>query len=167
MLLTKKNTRLLQLRPDKVLVEETVHGTEVETAVLGNDKPIVAGVGQIINAKDSFYTYENKYDDDSTSTLEIPAKLPEGIVETVRKNALKVFQATECSGLARIDSMLRTEDNEVVLTEVNALPGFTNISMYPKLFEEIGIPYTDLITKLIDYAIERYDHKKTLLHKHD
>ena len=152
---------------DKVLVEETVHGTEVETAVLGNDKPIVAGVGQIINAKDSFYTYENKYDDDSTSTLEIPAKLPEGIVETVRKNALKVFQATECSGLARIDSMLRSEDNEVVLTEVNALPGFTNISMYPKLFEEIGIPYTDLITKLIDYAMERYDHKKTLLHKHD
>lgn len=152
---------------DKVLVEETVHGTEVETAVLGNDKPIVAGVGQIINAKDSFYTYENKYDDDSTSTLEIPAKLAEGIVETVRKNALKVFQATECSGLARIDSMLRSEDNEVVLTEVNALPGFTNISMYPKLFEEIGIPYTDLITKLIDYAMERYDHKKTLLHKHD
>ena len=152
---------------DKVLVEETVHGTEVETAVLGNDKPIVAGVGQIINAKDSFYTYENKYDDDSTSTLEIPAKLPEGIVETVRKNALKVFQATECSGLPRIDSILRSEDNEVVLTEVNALPGFTNISMYPKLFEEIGIPYTDLITKLIDYAMERYDHKKTLLHKHD
>lgn len=78
-----------------------------------------------------------------------------------------MFQATECSGLARIDSMLRSEDNEVVLTEVNALPGFTNISMYPKLFEEIGIPYTDLITKLIDYAMERYDYKKTLLHKHD
>ena len=97
----------------------------------------------------------------------MPAKLPEGIVEKVRKNALKVFQATECSGLARIDSMLRTEAKEVVLTEVNALPGFTNISMYPKLFEEVGIPYTDLITKLIDYAMERYDHKKTLLHKHD
>lgn len=152
---------------DKVLVEETVHGSEVETAVLGNDKPIVAGVGQITNAKGSFYTYENKYADDSTSKLQIPADLPEGIVEKVRSNALKVYRATECSGLARIDSMLRDEDQEIVLTEVNALPGFTNISMYPKLFEEVGIPYTDLITKLIEYGMQRYDHKKTLLHKHD
>ena len=152
---------------DKVLVEETVHGSEVETAVLGNDKPIVAGVGQITNAKDSFYTYENKYDDDSTSTLQIPADLPEGIVEKVRSNALKVYQATESSGLSRIDSMLRDGDNEIVLTEVNALPGFTNISMYPKLFEEVGIPYSELITRLIDLGIERYNHKKTLLHKHE
>ncbi|TSO25640.1 D-alanine--D-alanine ligase family protein [Lactobacillus sp. LL6] len=151
---------------DKVLVEETVHGSEVETAVLGNDDPIVAGVGQITNAKGSFYTYENKYDDDSTSKLQIPADLPEDIVETVRSNALKVYQITECSGMARIDSML-TEDGRVVLTEVNALPGFTNISMYPKLFEEIGVPYTDLITRLIEAGIERYNHKKTLLHKHD
>lgn len=152
---------------DKVLVEETIHGSEVETAVLGNDKPIVAGVGEITNAKGSFYTYENKYDDDSTSTLQIPANLPEGIVETVRKNALKVYQATECSGLARIDSMLREGDNKVVLTEVNALPGFTNISMYPKLFEEVGIPYSELITRLINLGLERFNHKKTLLHKHD
>ena len=152
---------------DKVLVEETVHGSEVETAVLGNDKPIVAGVGQIINAADSFYTYENKYDDASTSTLQIPAKLPEGIVETVRKNALKVYQATECSGLARTDFMLRDEDKKIILTEVNALPGFTNISMYPKLFEEVGIPYSELITRLINLGMERYNHKKTLLHKHD
>lgn len=152
---------------DKVLVEETVHGSEVETAVLGNDKPIVAGVGQIINASDSFYTYENKYDDASTSTLEIPAKLPEGIVETVRKNALKVYQATECAGLARTDFMLRDEDKKVILTEVNALPGFTNISMYPKLFEEVGIPYSELITRLINLGMERFNHKKTLLHKHD
>ncbi len=138
---------------DKVLVEETVPGTEVETAVLGNDNPIVAGVGQITNAKGSFYTYENKYDDDSTSKLQIPADLPDDIVETVRSNALKVYQATECSGLARIDSML-TSDGKVVLTEVNALPGFTNISMYPKLFEEAGIPYTELITRLIEAGQE-------------
>lgn len=151
---------------DKVLVEETVPGTEVETAVLGNDNPIVAGVGQITNAKGSFYTYENKYDDDSTSKLQIPADLPDDIVETVRSNALKVYQATECSGLARIDSML-TPDGKVVLTEVNALPGFTNISMYPKLFEEAGIPYTELITRLIEAGQERFDHKKNLLHKHD
>ncbi len=151
---------------DKVLVEETVPGTEVETAVLGNDKPIVAGVGQITNAKGSFYTYKNKYDDNSTSKLQIPADLPDEIIDTVRKNARKVYEVTECSGMARIDSML-TPGGKVVLTEVNALPGFTNISMYPKLFEEAGIPYTELITRLIEAGMERFDHKKTLLHKHD
>ena len=151
---------------DKVLVEETVHGSEVETAVLGNDKPIVSGVGQITNAEDSFYSYENKYDDNSTSTLQIPAHLPEGIIEKVRKNALKVYKATECSGMSRIDFMRRKDDDEIILTEVNALPGFTNISMYPKLFEEVGIPYSELITRLINLGVERYNHKKTLLHKH-
>lgn len=151
---------------DKVLVEETVPGTEVETAVLGNDKPIVAGVGQITNAKGSFYTYENKYDDNSTSKLQIPANLPDEIIDTVRKNARKVYEVTECSGMARIDSML-TPGGKVVLTEVNALPGFTNISMYPKLFEEAGIPYTELITRLIESGMDRFNHKKTLLHKHD
>ena len=151
---------------DKVLVEETVPGTEVETAVLGNDKPIVAGVGQITNAKGSFYSYKNKYDDNSTSKLQIPADLSQEIIDTVRRNARKVYEVTECSGMARIDSML-TPGGKVVLTEVNALPGFTNISMYPKLFEEAGVPYTELITRLIEVGMERFDHKKTLLHKHD
>ncbi|MGL4706101.1 MAG: D-alanine--D-alanine ligase family protein [Enterococcus faecalis] len=150
---------------DKVLVEETIHGTEVEVAVLGNDKPLVSGVGQIINAAGTFYSYENKYDDDSTTTLQIPAELPAEIVEKIRANALKVYQATECSGLARVDSTLRESDQKIVLTEVNALPGFTNISMYPKLFEEAGIPYSELITRLIEIGQERYEHKKTLLHK--
>ncbi|MBW7985496.1 D-alanine--D-alanine ligase [Lactobacillus helveticus] len=151
---------------DKVLVEETVPGTEVETAVLGNDKPIVAGVGQITNAKGSFYSYKNKYDDNSTSKLQIPADLPQEIIDIVRRNARKVYEVTECSGMARIDSML-TPGGKVVLTEVNALPGFTNISMYPKLFEEAGFPYTELITRLIEVGMERFNHKKTLLHKHD
>ena len=79
---------------------------------------------------------------------------------------MKIYRVTECSGMARIDSMLR-EDGEVIFNELNTLPGFTNISMYPKLFEEAGISYSDLITKLIDLAMERYAHKKTLLHKHD
>ncbi len=151
---------------DKVLVEESVPGTEVETAVLGNDKPIVAGVGQITNAKGSFYTYENKYNDNSTSKLQIPADLPQEIIDTVRSNARKVYEVTESSGMSRIDSML-TPGGKVVLTEVNALPGFTNISMYPKLFEEAGVPYSELITRLIEAGMDRFDHKKTLLHKHD
>lgn len=150
---------------DKILVEETIQGTEVETAVLGNDQPIVSGVGQIINAEGTFYSYENKYDADSTTILQIPADLPKEIVDKVRTNALKVYQITECSGLARVDSTLRESDHQVVLTEVNALPGFTNISMYPKLFEEVGIPYSELITRLIEKGIERYEHKKKLLHK--
>lgn len=150
---------------DKVLVEEAITGTEVETAVLGNDDIIVSGVGQIINAKGSFYSYKNKYDDSSTTTLQIPADLPAEIVEKVRSNAEKIYRATECSGMARIDSMLRTSDHEVIFNELNALPGFTNISMYPKLFEEAGIKYTDLISRLIELAVERHNHKKTLLHK--
>lgn len=152
---------------DKVLVEETIKGTEVETAVLGNDDAIVSGVGQITNAQGSWYSYENKYNDNSTSKLQIPADLPAEIVETVRSQALKVYHATECSGLARVDSMLTTDGHKVIFNELNALPGFTNISMYPKLFEETGIPYAELITKLLDYAVARYNHKKTLLHKHD
>ncbi|KRL62790.1 D-alanine--D-alanine ligase family protein [Lactobacillus psittaci] len=150
---------------DKVLVEEAIHGTEVETAVLGNDDILVSGVGQIINASGSFYSYKNKYEDNSTTTLQIPAELPDEIVETVRSNAEKIYRATECSGMARIDSMLRASDHKVIFNELNALPGFTNISMYPKLFEEAGIKYPDLITRLIDLAIERHNHKSTLLHK--
>lgn len=151
---------------DKVLVEEAIEGTEVETAVLGNDHPIVAGVGQIINDKGTFYTYKNKYDKNSTTKLQIPAQVPVDVVNQVRDNALKVYQATECSGMARIDSML-TPDGKVVFNELNALPGFTGISMYPKLFENAGIPYSDLITKLIEYGQQRYEHKQTLLTKHD
>lgn len=152
---------------DKVLVEETIKGTEVETAVLGNDDAIVSGVGQITNAQGSWYSYENKYNDNSTSKLQIPAALPSEIIETVRRQALKVYHATECSGLARVDSMLTTVGHKVIFNELNALPGFTNISMYPKLFEQVGISYTELITKLLNYALDRYAHKKTLLHKHD
>ncbi len=152
---------------DKILVEEAVHGTELEVAVLGNEKPIASGVGQIINAQGSFYTYENKYDADSTSELQIPAKVSPRISEQVRDLALKVYRVTECSGMARIDTMLRSSDQRVIFNELNALPGFTNISMYPKLFERAGIAYPDLITKLIELGLDRFAHKKTLLHKHD
>ncbi|GFZ27711.1 D-alanine--D-alanine ligase family protein [Lactobacillus corticis] len=152
---------------DKILVEEGIDGTEVETAVLGNDRPVVSGVGQIINKAGTWYTYENKYAAESTTKLQIPADLPTEVVEATRKYALKVYQATECSGLARIDFMLRTSDQKVIFNELNALPGFTNISMYPKLFEEAGIPYTELITKLIELGQARFDHKAKLLHKHD
>ncbi|MCX8737307.1 D-alanine--D-alanine ligase family protein [Lactobacillus sp. B4026] len=150
---------------DKVLVEEAIHGTEIETAILGNDDPIVSGVGQILNAEGTFYSYENKYGENSTSILQVPAELPRSTIEEARSIALKVYQITESSGLSRVDSILRETDKKVIFTEINALPGFTNISMYPRLFEQIGISYSELITKLIENAVDRFNHKQTLLHK--
>lgn len=152
------------LYDDKVLVEESFNMIEVETAVLGNDRPIVSVVGQIVNASNDFYTYENKYDDDSTSTLQIPAQIPAEISEKIRKQALEIFQKLEAFGLARVDFMLENGTNEVIFNELNALPGFTNISMYPKLFEAAGINYPDLIDKLITLGIERFNHKESLSH---
>lgn len=149
---------------DKVLVEESFDMIEVETAVLGNDRPQVSVVGQIVNASDDFYTYENKYDDDSTSTLQIPAQIPEEISDRIREQALLIFQKLEAFGLARVDFMLENNTNEIIFNELNALPGFTNISMYPKLFEAAGIKYPDLIDQLITLGIDRFNHKESLRH---
>lgn len=149
---------------DKVLVEESIKMIEVETAVLGNDRPVVSAVGQIVNATDEFYTYENKYDDDSTSTLQIPAAIPAEISAEIQRQALLIFQKLEAFGLARVDFMLENETNAVIFNELNALPGFTNISMYPKLFEEAGIPYPELIDRLITLALERFWHQEELSH---
>ncbi len=152
---------------DKVLVEEAIDMIEVETAVLGNDRPIVSGVGQIVNATNDYYTYENKYDDSSTSTLQIPAAIPDEARDTIREQAIAIYQKLEAFGLARVDFMLEKGTNEVIFNELNALPGFTNISMYPKLFEQAGIPYSELIDRLIQLGIERHNHKTELSHNVD
>ncbi|WP_056974062.1 D-alanine--D-alanine ligase family protein [Holzapfeliella floricola] len=149
---------------DKVLVEEAINGVEIEVAVLGNENPQASGVGQITTPEGEFYSYENKYIDESGATLAIPAPISEELTEEVRAEALKVYDILECSGLARVDFMLQNSDSQIVFNELNALPGFTNISMYPKLFELAGITYPDLIDHLISYAKERFDHKKELHH---
>lgn len=143
-----------------MLVEEAINGVEIEVAVLGNENPQASGVGQITTPEGEFYSYENKYIDESGATLAIPAPISEELTEEVRAEALKVYDILECSGLARVDFMLQNSDSQIVFNELNALPGFTNISMYPKLFELAGITYPDLIDHLISYAKERFDHKK-------
>ena len=136
----------------KVLVEEFIHGREVEVAVLGNATPAASVCGEIDSGAE-FYDYETKYITD-TSTLYIPARISERAAEEVRQAAVKVYQAMGCSGLARVDFFVGFEDERVVFNEINTLPGFTSISMYPKLFEASGIPYSELLDRLIALAME-------------
>ena len=138
----------------KVLVEEFIHGREVEVAVLGNNTPVASVPGEI-DAGAEFYDYDTKYVTD-TSTLYIPARLSEAAAEQVRQSAVTVYQAMGCQGLARVDFFVTYETEDVVFNEINTMPGFTSISMYPKLFEASGIPYGDLIDKLLDYAVEAF-----------
>ncbi len=136
----------------KVLVEEFIRGREVEVAVLGNETPAASVPGEI-DAGAEFYDYETKYITD-TSTLYIPARISERAAEEVRQAAVKVYQAMGCSGLARVDFFVGYDDEKVVFNEINTMPGFTSISMYPKLFGASGIPYGELLDRLISLALE-------------
>lgn len=136
----------------KVLVEEFISGHEVEVAVLGNDEPIASVVGEVI-AGAEFYDYEAKYISTESRT-EIPANIPAEAAEKLRQAAITVYKAMSCKGLSRVDFFLTYEGNDVVFNEINTLPGFTSISMYPKLFEAYGIPNKVLIDELIRLAME-------------
>ena len=137
---------------DKVLVEEFIQGREVEVAVMGNDSPVASVCGEIDSGAD-FYDYEAKYITD-TSVAYIPARIPEDVAETVRDTAVKIYKAIGCQGLSRVDFFVTWQENKVVFNEINTLPGFTSISMYPKLFGASGIPYPQLIDQLIALALE-------------
>ena len=137
---------------EKVLVEEFICGREVEVAVLGNDNPVASICGEIDSGAD-FYDYDSKYITD-TSTAYIPARIPEDVAEQVREAAVKVYSVVGCQGLSRVDFFVTFEDNRVVFNEINTLPGFTSISMYPKLFAASGIPYGQLIDQLLQLALE-------------
>ncbi len=138
----------------KILVEEFLTGHEVECAVLGNRGNILAScVGEIV-ASQEFYTYDAKYSSDSTSELHIPANIAEKFSEEVRKNAIRAFEALDGKGLSRVDFFVDEQRNKVCINEINTMPGFTSISMYPKLIENSGISYSELITKLIEIASE-------------
>ena len=136
----------------KILVEEFIHGREIEVAVMGNDNPVASICGEIDSGAD-FYDYDAKYVTD-TSTAYIPARIPEDIQEIVREAAVKVYTAIGCQGLSRVDFFVTYEENRVVFNEINTLPGFTSISMYPKLFAASGIPGAQLIEKLLELAVE-------------
>jgi D-alanine-D-alanine ligase len=144
---------------DKVLIEEFVTGTEVECGVLGNRKPIASVVGEIVAHAD-WYDYSAKYDEGGMD-LVIPARIPEDIAERVQQVAVESFVATECEGMARIDFFVRP-DGEVVVNEINTIPGFTSTSVYAKLFEASGIPYRELLDRLIELALERHERRATL-----
>ena len=137
---------------DKILVEEFIHGREIEVAVMGNENPVASVCGEIDSGAD-FYDYEAKYIT-STSQAFIPARIPEEVAEQVREAAVRVYKAIGCQGLSRVDFFVTFEENRVVFNEINTLPGFTSISMYPKLFAASGLPYSSLIDELLRLAEE-------------
>jgi D-alanine-D-alanine ligase len=144
----------------KVLVEECIRGREIECSVLGNECPMASVPGEVI-PRHEFYSYIAKYVDEEGAVLEIPAKLDEGTTATVQELAIKTFEALCCEGMARVDFFLK-DNGEVIVNEMNTIPGFTKISMYPKLWEASGIPYTELIDRLIQLALERFEKEKRL-----
>ncbi|HHE33220.1 MAG TPA: D-alanine--D-alanine ligase [Chlorobaculum parvum] len=137
----------------KVLVEETITGHEVEVAVLGNDDPIASVPGEIIAGSD-FYDFEDKYVK-SDAKLVIPANLSDEVSATIRNAALSVFKALGCEGMARVDFFVEHGTNRVILNEINTLPGFTDISMYPMLMAESGVSFDELVEKLLQLALEK------------
>ena len=137
----------------RIVIEEAIDGHEVECAVLGNDHPVASVVGEILPAVE-FYTYDAKYQD-ANSRLAIPAPLPAETTETIRRTAVQAYRMLGCTGLARVDFFVRHSDGAVLLNELNTLPGFTSISMYPKLFDAAGVPFGPLLDRLIALAQER------------
>ena len=143
----------------KVLVEEAVPNCrEIEVSVLGNDEPIASVPGEIIPGHE-FYDYSAKYLDDSSQLL-IPARLNEQEVATVQEMAVRAFRAIDGTGLARVDFLLDGQSGNFYLNEINTMPGFTRISMYPKLWEASGIPYPELVDRLVQLALARYQDRQ-------
>jgi D-alanine-D-alanine ligase len=137
----------------RVLVERGVNGREIEVSILGNDDPQASIPGEVVPAAD-FYSYQAKYHDDRSDLL-IPAPLPPDVVDLVQNLALKAYRAIDCSGMARVDFLLDRDTDELYLNELNTIPGFTRISMYPKLWEASGLPYPALVDRLVELALER------------
>jgi D-alanine-D-alanine ligase len=138
----------------KMIVEQGINCRECECAVLGNDEPIASVVGEVV-ASNEFYDYSAKYIDNKSQVI-IPADIPQSTAQEIRRYAVEAFLALDLSGLARVDFFLERETGKVYINEVNTLPGFTQISMYPKLWEASGLPYDELLDRLISLALERY-----------
>jgi D-alanine-D-alanine ligase len=167
-----KVKRLEELKPaleeaflydTKAMIEEAVVGREIECAVLGNDEPRASICGEIV-PQHEFYSYEAKYIDENGALLKIPADLPGQKMDEIRGLAVHAFKALECSGMARVDFFLKP-DGTVLVNEINTLPGFTRISMYPKLWEASGIPYPQLLDRLLQLALERNEKENRLKRK--
>ncbi len=143
----------------KILVEDSIGGRELEVSVLGNDNPVASKPGEVI-AHGNFYDYDEKYLRDTTE-FRIPAELPPDIMESAGRAAVTAFRAVDGSGLARVDLFL-TKDNRIIVNEINTLPGFTSISMYPKLWEVSGLSYSQLLDRLVELALERHRDRQNI-----
>ncbi|MBO6495262.1 MAG: ATP-grasp domain-containing protein, partial [Roseivirga sp.] len=144
----------------KVLIEQLIVGKEVECSVLGNEEPKASLPGEIVTNTD-FYDFESKYIDSNASKTQIPASITEEQISEVRSVAVKAYQTMGCQGLARVDFFV-TVDGEILINEINTLPGFTNISMYPKMWEATGIGYSELLSLLIELAINKHKSDASL-----
>jgi D-alanine-D-alanine ligase len=144
----------------KIVIEEYIDGRELECAVLGNETPVASVPGEIIPAHE-FYSYEAKYIDDNGAELRIPAPITREDAERVRELAVRCFKVLGCEGMARVDCFLK-RDGEIFINELNTIPGFTNISMYPKLWEASGMSQSELVEKLIELGFERHERERRL-----
>lgn len=150
---------------NKILLEENIQGREIECSVLGNDDPVASLPGEII-PRHEFYSYDAKYIDEQGAALEIPANLPEDTVNRIRELSLAAFKVLSCEGMARVDFFLRG-DADIILNEINTIPGFTSISMYPRLWKASGISYVELIDRLIQLAIKRFERERRIRTAYD
>jgi D-alanine-D-alanine ligase len=145
---------------EKVLIEEFMDGIEVEVGVLGNRDAVASLPGQIVPLGHEWYDYSSKYDDGGMD-LVIPPDLPDSVLEQVQRVAVESFRVTECEGMARVDCFV-VDGDEVVVNELNTIPGFTSTSVYAKLFDASGIPYDELLRRLIELALERHERRAKL-----
>jgi D-alanine-D-alanine ligase len=144
------------------LIEEFITGREIECAILGNNPPEASYPGEIvISKKYEFYTFDAKYVDPDAVRIDVPATLDPKIAEKIREISVKAYQTLHCEDFSRVDLFL-TDDGKIYINEINTIPGFTNSSMYPMMWKERGIGFTELISKLLDLAEERYDRGKRI-----
>jgi len=143
---------------NKILIEEAIEGREFECSVLGNENPVSSLPGEIIPSR-TFYDYQDKYIEGKTG-FGIPADIPESTAKEIQRISIAAFKSIECSGMARVDFFLQKKSQKIYLNEINTIPGFTEISMYPKLWEASGMTFTQLLEKLITLAVQKHASKK-------
>lgn len=144
----------------RIIIEEAIPGKEIEVSVLGNDEPAASVPGEIVPSSD-FYDYRAKYIDDR-SELFIPARIGPALTSKAQELAVRTFKALDCSGMGRVDFFVDNKTQKIIVNEINTIPGFTQISMYPKLWEASGVPYGQLLDRLIKLALERFEERKEL-----
>ena len=142
----------------RIIIEEAICCREVETGVIGNHRPEVAAVGEIVS-KLEFYDYTAKYTDDAGTEISVPAQLPKPVYEKVRRLAKEAYEACDCSGFARVDFFVDQRTGEVYINEINTIPGFTKYSMFPMMWREVGVGFTELIERIVNFGYERYHAK--------